>query len=166
MPLRGTWSFKEVLNPCYGCNGSGLMSGIIVCVLHENFGVPGLGPEEREREFSRGEHRHTLLPYCSFVCVCAAVNRTGKRGVAVSGTCCRSVSSSSCPGGSGLRPPGPSSAPAAFGRQRSAEPPRCPSRLGTHHSYSGARSPDGRSSTQNVCSGEGGGEEENRVKCC
>lgn len=43
MPLGGTWSFKEVLNPCYGCNGSGLMSGVIVCVLHENFGVPGLG---------------------------------------------------------------------------------------------------------------------------
>lgn len=69
MPLRGTWSFKEVLNPCYGCNGSGLMSGIIVCVLHENFGVPGLGPEERE-SLVEG---NTAIRYYHTVALCVCV---------------------------------------------------------------------------------------------
>lgn len=84
--------------------------------------------------------------------LCLTVRRTAG-GVWATG--CRTSSRFSCPSGSGRHRPGPSSAPAVSGRRRWVAPLRCPLQHGTHHSYSGARSPNGRSSTQNACREKG-----------
>ena len=73
---------------------------------------------------------------------------TGRQVSACGGSCCRSSSSSSCPAGSWLRPPGPSSAPAGSGHRRWAELHWCLGLPWTHHSCSGARFPIGKSSRQ------------------
>lgn len=85
---------------------------------------------------------------CQVSMLCLTARRTAG-GVGATG--CRTSSRSSCPSGSERLRPGPSSAPAASGHRHWAAPQRYPSQHGTHHSYSGARSPDGRSSTQNAC---------------
>lgn len=67
---------------------------------------------------------------------------------AETGSGCTSMTGSSAD--SGPRLPGPSSALAVSGRLRSEGPRRCPARHGIHRSYSGVRSPGGRSSIQNA----------------
>lgn len=80
---------------------------------------------------------------------------TAKRTAGGAGaTGCRTSSRPSSQSGSERRRPGPSSAPAGSGHRRWAAPRRCPSRPETRHSCSGARSPDGRSSTRNACGRE------------